>query len=229
MYMNEFTKNNEEGNAMKVGFIGTGHMGNPLVRHLLRAGNELVVHDLRQESTSNLIELGAVWADSARLVAQQSEVVFTSLPGPADVDVAVSGPDGMLAGARPGMIHVDLTTSLPSAVQRLERQADAQGVGFLDAPLSGMVTGAEAGTLSVFVGAEAQTLEAVRPLLESFSSHIFHVGRVGHGNIVKLTNNIMIHGSTLIVQECLAFAVKAGLDARELYEIWNVSSSSRFV
>jgi 3-hydroxyisobutyrate dehydrogenase-like beta-hydroxyacid dehydrogenase len=213
---------------MKVGFIGTGHMGNPLVRHLLRAGNELVVHDLRQESTANLIELGAVWADSARAVAQQCEVVFTALPGPADVDAAVSGPDGILAGARHGTIHVDLTTSPPSAVQRLERQAAASGVAFLDAPLSGMVTGAEAG-LSVFVGGDAQTLEAVRPLLECFTSHIFHVGQVGHGNIVKLTNNIMIHGSTLIVQECLAFAVKAGLDARELYEIWNVSSSSRFV
>jgi 3-hydroxyisobutyrate dehydrogenase len=214
---------------MKVGFIGTGHMGNPLVRHLLRAGNELVVHDLRQESTANLIELGAAWAENARVVARQSEVVFTSLPGPPDVDAAVSGPDGIYAGARPGTVHIDLTTSLPSAVQRLERQAAAGGVGFLDAPLSGMVAGAEAGTLSVFVGGEAQTLEAMRPLLECFSSHVFHVGRVGHGNIVKLTNNIMIHGSALIVQECLAFAVKAGLGARELYEIWNVSSSSRFV
>ncbi len=214
---------------MKVGFIGTGHMGNPVARHLIRGGHELVVHDLRQESAANLVELGASWADSARSVAEQTEVVFTSLPGPADVDAAVSGPDGILAGAKAGLIHVDLTTNLPSAVQRVAKQCKAQGVGFLDAPLSGMVTGAEAGTLSIFVGGDAATLEVVRPLLETFSSHIFHVGEVGHGNIVKLTNNIMIHGSALIVQECLAFAVKAGMDAKELYEIWNVSSSSRFV
>jgi 3-hydroxyisobutyrate dehydrogenase-like beta-hydroxyacid dehydrogenase len=214
---------------MKVGFIGTGHMGNPVVRHLMRAGNDLVVHDKRQEATANLIELGATWADSPRQVAEQSDVVFTSLPGPAEVDEAVSGSEGILAGAREGMIHVDLTTSLPSAVRRVAAQAAEKAVGFLDVPLSGMVTGAEAGTLTVFVGGDAATLEQVRPLLEAFTNHIFHVGEVGHGNILKLTNNIMIHGSTIIVQECLAFAVKAGLDPKQLYEIWNVSSSSRFV
>jgi 3-hydroxyisobutyrate dehydrogenase-like beta-hydroxyacid dehydrogenase len=204
-------------------------MGNPIARHLLRAGHELTVHDKRQEATANLVELGAIWADSPREAAERSDVVFTSLPGPVEVDEAVGGAQGILSGSKPGTIHVDLTTNLPSAVKRLAAQAAEKGVGFLDAPLSGMVTGAEAGTLSVFVGGDAANLAQVRPLLETFSSHVFHVGEVGHGNIVKLTNNIMIHGSTIIVQECLAFAVKAGLDPRELYDIWNVSSSSRFV
>jgi 3-hydroxyisobutyrate dehydrogenase-like beta-hydroxyacid dehydrogenase len=102
-------------------------------------------------------------------------------------------------------------------------------VAFLDAPLSGLVSGAEAGTLTAFVGGDGWVLEAARPLLETFTSHVFHVGDVGTGNILKLTNNLIVHGSSLFVQECLAMGVKAGLDPRRLYEMWNVSSSSRFV
>jgi 3-hydroxyisobutyrate dehydrogenase-like beta-hydroxyacid dehydrogenase len=127
------------------------------------------------------------------------------------------------------LIHVDLTTSLPSAVRRQAGVAAQHGVAFLDAPLSGMVSGAHEGILTIFVGGDAAVLERVRPLLESFTRHIFHVGEIGMGNILKLTNNIMIHGSHLIVQECLAVGVKAGLDPQQLFEIWNVSSSSRFV
>jgi 3-hydroxyisobutyrate dehydrogenase-like beta-hydroxyacid dehydrogenase len=127
------------------------------------------------------------------------------------------------------MLHVDLSSNLPSAVQRLSRIERAKGLDFMDAPLSGMVIGAEEGTLTIFVGAEEATLERARPLLEHFGKNIFHVGPVGTGNILKLTNNMMIHASSLLVQEALAIGVKAGIDAEKLYEIWNVSSSSRFV
>jgi 3-hydroxyisobutyrate dehydrogenase-like beta-hydroxyacid dehydrogenase len=156
--------------------------------------------------------------------------VFTSLPGPPEVDDAVLGARGLLDGARPGMVHVDLSSNLPSAVRRLSRIEGTRGLGFLDAPLSGMVTGAEAGTLTVFVGGDAGTLESVRPLLETFGKNIFHCGpEVGMGNILKLTNNLIIHASSLIVQEALAIGVKAGIDAQRLYEIWNLSTSSRLV
>ncbi len=214
---------------MKVGFIGTGHMGNPITRHLLKAGHDVTVYDKRQEATANLIELGAVWGESPAGVAEASEVVFTSLPGPPEVDDAVLGENGILDGAKAGMLHIDLSSNLPSAVKRLSRIEAAKGVDFMDAPLSGMVMGAEDGTLTIFVGAEAATLERARPLLEHFGKNIFHVGPVGSGNILKLTNNMMIHASSLLVQEALAIGVKAGIDAEKLYEIWNVSSSSRFV
>jgi len=214
---------------MKLGFIGTGHMGNPITRHLLKAGHELTVYDKRQESTANLIELGAIWGESPAGVADASEVVFTSLPGPPEVDDAVLGEHGILDGAKPGMLHVDLSSNLPSAVQRLSRIERVKGLDFMDAPLSGMVIGAEEGTLTIFVGAEDATLERARPLLEHFGKNIFHVGPVGTGNILKLTNNMMIHASSLLVQEALAIGVKAGIDPEKLYEIWNVSSSSRFV
>jgi 3-hydroxyisobutyrate dehydrogenase-like beta-hydroxyacid dehydrogenase len=214
---------------VKLGFIGTGHMGNPITRHLLKAGHDVTVYDKRQESTANLIELGAAWGESPAGVAEASEVVFTSLPGPPEVDDAVLGENGILDGAKPGMLHVDLSSNLPSAVQRLSRIERARGLDFMDAPLSGMVIGAEEGTLTIFAGAEEATLERARPLLEHFGKNIFHVGPVGTGNVLKLTNNMMIHASSLLVQEALAIGVKAGIDAEKLYDIWNVSSSSRFV
>jgi len=214
---------------MKLGFIGTGHMGNPITRHLLKAGHDVTVYDKRQESTANLIELGAVWGESPAGVAEASEVVFTSLPGPPEVDDAVLGENGILDGAKAGTLHVDLSSNLPSAVQRLSRIEHAKGLDFMDAPLSGMVIGAEEGTLTIFVGAEEATLERARPLLQHFGKNIFHVGPVGTGNILKLTNNMMIHASSILVQEALAIGVKAGIDAEKLYDIWNVSSSSRFV
>ena len=214
---------------MRVGVIGTGHMGNPIARHLINAGHEVTVHDKRQEATANLVELGATWSDHPQGVAENADVIFTSLPGPPEVDEAVLGENGMIAGLKKGSIHVDLSSNLPSAVQRLSRIEGAQGVGFLDAPLSGMSTGAEAGTLTIFIGGDEKTLADVQPLLEAFGKNIFHVGPVGSGNILKLTNNMMIHASSLIVQEALAIGVKAGIDAERLYEIWNVSSSSRLV
>jgi 3-hydroxyisobutyrate dehydrogenase-like beta-hydroxyacid dehydrogenase len=214
---------------MRIGFIGTGHMGNPITRHLLKAGHEVTVFDKRQEAAANLIELGASWGDSPAAAADGAEVVFTSLPGPPEVDDAVLGENGALEGAKPGSVHVDLSSNLPSAVKRLSRIEGARGIDFLDAPLSGMTIGAEEGTLTIFVGGEEKTLERVRPLLDAFGKNIFHIGPVGSGNILKLTNNMMIHASSLLVQEALAIGVKAGIDAEKLYEIWNVSSSSRFV
>jgi 3-hydroxyisobutyrate dehydrogenase-like beta-hydroxyacid dehydrogenase len=214
---------------MKIGFIGTGHMGNPIARHLIRAGHTVTVHDTRQEATANLIELGADWGDSPAAAAEGADAVFTSLPGPPEVDEAVLGEGGILESARDGMTHIDLSTNLPSAVRRISSMERAKGMSFLDAPLSGMQVGAEEGTLTIFVGGEESTLEAMRPLLETFGKNIFHTGPIGTGNILKLTNNMMIHSSAILVYEALAIGVKAGIDPERLYEIWNLSTSSRFV
>ncbi len=217
---------------MQIGFIGIGHMGNPMVRQLMRAGYELVVHDRRQETTANLVELGARWADSPADAASQTEIVFTSLPGPAEVDEVVLGEKGLLDGAKAGTVHVDLTSSLPSAARRLSSIEGARGVTFLEAPVSDMVSGAigaEEARLTVFVGGDAAVLEKVRPMLETFSKHVFHTGEIGSGNVVKLTNNMISLGSSVLIQEALAVGVKAGLDPMKLYEMWNVSSASRWV
>ena len=214
---------------MRIGFIGTGHMGNPIARHLIKAGHDVTVNDKRQEATANLIELGASWGDSPAAASENADVVFTSLPGPPEVDEAVLGVHGILESARDGMTHVDLSTNLPSAVRRIAGIEGTKGMAMIDAPLSGMQIGAEEGTLTIFVGGDEQTVENVKPLLELFGKNIFHTGPLGTGNILKLTNNMMIHSSAILVYEALAIGVKAGIDPERLYEIWNLSTSSRFV
>jgi 3-hydroxyisobutyrate dehydrogenase len=209
---------------MKAGFIGTGKMGNPMARNLLKGGVELTVHDVRKEACANLIELGANWAGSPREVAQQSEVVFTSLPGPRQVDEVALASTGLYAGASEGMVHVDLSSNSLSAVKRLAGLAAQQGLGFLDAPVSGGTAGAEAATLSVMVGGDKATFEAVKPYLDKIGQNVFHLGDVGAGTIHKLTNNMLALGATLLLQEVMTLGVKAGFDTKSLHSVWSVSS-----
>jgi 3-hydroxyisobutyrate dehydrogenase-like beta-hydroxyacid dehydrogenase len=209
---------------MKAGFIGTGNMGNPMAKNLLAAGVELVVNDVRQEACANLIEMGATWADTPRQVAEQATVVFTSLPGPRQVDEVALAASGIYAGAKPGTVHVDLSSNSLSAVKRLAVLAAQRNIGFLDAPVSGGTAGAAAGTLSVMVGGEKSSFDAVKPLLEIIGGNIFHLGDVGSGTMLKLTNNMLALGGTLLLQEVMALGAKAGFDPQTLHSVWSVSS-----
>lgn len=214
---------------MRLGFIGTGKIGNPMARNLIGAGHELVVNDLRPEACANLLELGAVWAESPAAVAAQTGVIFTSLPGPAEVETVLTGPGGILAGAQPGTVYFDLSTNAPSAARRLAALAAEHGVTYLDAPVSGGVSGAEQATLAVIVGGDRATFDAHRPLLEAIGANVFHLGEVGAGCTAKLVNNLIALGVSHLLNEALVMGVKAGIDARTLYEVMNVSSASRFV
>ena len=217
---------------MKIGFVGTGNMGNGMVRKLMNLGHELTVNDRRQESTANLIELGAKWAESPADAARGNQVVISSLPGPAEVDEVVLGERGLLEGAAAGTIYLDLTSSLPASAKRLGHILESRGVTFLEAPVSGMVSGVtsvEEASLSVFVGGDEKAFEQVKPLLAAFCANIFYVGDVGMGNVIKLTNNMISLGSRVLIQEALAVAVKAGYDPMKVYEMWNVSSASKWV
>ena len=209
---------------MKAGFIGTGNMGNHMARNLLKGGVELTVNDVRKEACANLIELGAKWADTPKEVAQASEVVFTSLPGPRQIDEVTLAANGMYAGAAEGMVHVDLSSNSLSAVKRLAGLAAQQGIGFLDAPVSGGTAGAEAATLSVMVGGDKATFEKVKPYLELIGQNIFHLGDVGAGTIHKLTNNMLALGASVLLQEVMTLGVKAGFDTKSLHSVWSVSS-----
>lgn len=211
---------------MKVGFIGTGHMGNPMARNLLAAGQELVVHDLRREACANLIELGAIWADTPREVAAQCGVVFTSLPGPRQVDEVALAADGIHAGAAADTIHVDLSSNSVSAVKRLAALASQRGLVFLDAPVSGGTRGAEAGTLTIMCSGDYAAFEAVRPLFEIIGKNIFHLGEIGNGTILKLTNNMLALGATMVLQEVLVLATKAGISPDTMHQVWSVSSGA---
>jgi 3-hydroxyisobutyrate dehydrogenase-like beta-hydroxyacid dehydrogenase len=214
---------------MQLGFIGTGKIGNPMARSLLRAGHQLAVNDLQETATANLIELGAVWAGSPAEVAARSDVLFTSLPGPPEVEQVLSGRDGILSGARQGTVYFDLSSNLPSVARRLAAVAADRGVTYLDSPVSGGVSGAEQATLAVMVGGDRAAFDTYKPLLEAIGKNVFHLGDVGAGCTAKLVNNLIGLGTQHLINEGLVAGVAAGVDARTLYEVMNVSSASAFV
>ena len=208
----------EHARDSRIGFIGTGNIGNPMARQLIAAGHQLVVYDLRPEVAENLLELGAESAASCADVASRCSIVFTSLPGPPEVEAAISGVDGILEGAVPGTIHVDLSSNSITVVKRLAELEAAAGVSYIDAPVTGGVPGAEAGTLTVLGSGDEDAFERVRPLLEAIGSNIFHLGEAGSGCLFKLINNVIILCGNQIVQEALILGVKSGLEPEQLLE-----------
>src|SRR5436190_10830494 len=165
--------------AVSVGFIGVGNMGNPMAANVLKAGFPMTVFDLKPKSMENLVKGGAKAASSAAEVVEKSEVVFTSLPASPDVEKAYLEPGGLIERAKPGTVLIDLSSVLPSTPRKIEPVAKKKGVGFLEAPVSGGVTGAAAGTLAIMVGGDAETLERVKAVLKPIGPNIFHVGPAG--------------------------------------------------
>ena len=202
----------------RIGFIGAGNIGNPMARQLIRGGHQLVVFDLRPEAIENLLELGAEPADSAAEVASRCAIVFTSLPGPPQIEAATAGPDGILAGCSPGDIHIDLSTNSRRGVQRILELETEAGVTHIDAPVTGGVVRAGQGTLTVLGSGDAETFEQVRPLLDHIGEHVLYLGEAGMGCLYKLVNNVIVLSGHLIVQEALVVGAKAGLDRQDLVD-----------
>ena len=201
-----------------IGFIGTGNIGNPIARRLVEAGHQLVIFDLRPEVMENLLELGAESATSCAEVASRCSIVFSSLPGPPEVEAAIVGAEGILEGAVAGTIHIDLSSNSITMVRRLAGIERSAGVSYIDAPVTGGVPGAQAGTLTVLGSGDAKAFERVRPLLEHIGSNVFHLGEAGAGCLFKLLNNVIILCGNQIVQEALVLGVKAGLDPEDLVD-----------
>jgi 3-hydroxyisobutyrate dehydrogenase len=211
---------------MRLGFIGTGNMGNPMAGNLVRAGHQVTVHDLRREAATSLLEMGASWADSPREAAQGNEVVLTSLPVPRDVEAVVLGEDGILEGAAEGTVYVDLSTTSPTVVRRLHEVGAQRGVSVLDAPVSGGVYGAEAATLAVMVGGDEAAFRQVKPALEAIGRHVVYCGPSGSGAIC---NNLMAMGSGVLLSEALTLGVKAGVDLETLADAISNSSGGCYL
>ena len=204
---------------MKVGFIGTGNMGNPMAGNLVKAGHQVTVHDLRREAATNLLEMGAQWADSPREAVLGNEVVFTSLPVPRDVEAVVLGEDGILEGAAEGSIYVDLSTNSPTVVRRLHQIGAERGVTVLDAPVSGGVYGAAAATLAVMVGGDEAVFHRIKPTLDAIGRHVVYCGPIGSGSICKICNNLMSMGTGVLLAEALTLGVKSGVDLEVLADV----------
>src|SRR5690349_22406429 len=210
--------------ALSVGFIGVGNMGNPMAENVLKAGFPMLVFDMNPKAMENLIQGGARRARSAQEVVEGSEVVLTSLPASPDVEAVYLDAGGLVERAKPGTILIDLSSVLPSTPRKIEPKAKARGVFFLEAPVSGGVTGARAATLAIMVGGDAEPLERARPVLRAIGPNIFGVGPVGAGNTVKAINNMMACVNSLAMMEGVVLGRKAGLDPMTIYEVVKASS-----
>jgi 3-hydroxyisobutyrate dehydrogenase len=212
----------------RVGLIGVGIMGKPMARNLMKAGFPLTIYARHPEKVQDVLASGAVLAASSRAVAEASDVVITMLPNSPEVEEVVLGPAGVLEGARPGLIVVDMSTIAPEASQALARRCAERGVPFLDAPVSGGSVGAEAGTLSIMVGGDARAFETCRPVFEAMGSKekIFYVGPSGAGEVVKIANNLLCGAISAATAEALVLGVKAGVSTEMLAKIIGVSSGA---
>ena len=203
---------------MRVGFIGLGTMGRHLAAHLQAAGHELVCHDVRREAADPHVEAGATWADSPAALGAASEVVFTSLPGPAEVTAVALGADGLVAGMAAGTTYFDLSTNSPTVVRQIHAELARRGIDVLDAPVSGGPSGARSGRLAVWVGGDRATFEHHRPLLETFSDQPAYVGPIGTGSVAKLVHNCAGYVLQTALAEVFTMGVKAGVEPAALWQ-----------
>src|SRR5438105_3566574 len=202
----------------RVGWIGTGVMGRWMCQHLMTKGYQATVYNRSKEKTQPLVEAGAVSAESPKAVAERSDVTFAIVGFPKDVREVFLGPQGALAGSKPGAILVDMTTSEPSLAIEIYNAAKAKGLGSVDAPVSGGDVGAKNAALSIMVGGDKEVVEAVRPLLECMGKTVVHQGAPGAGQHTKMVNQVLIASNMIGVCEALLYAYKAGLDAKTVLQ-----------
>ena len=212
--------------TISVGFIGLGNMGNPMALNVLKQGYALTVFDMNPNAIKNVVAAGAKGASSAADVLANADVVFTSLPGSPEVEPFYLAAGGAIEKAKAGAVLIDLSSVLPSTPRKIEAAAKARGLKFLEAPVSGGVTGARAATLAVMTGGDAAVLEQVRPLLDAIGRNIYHVGPAGAANTIKAINNMMSTVNACAMMEGFAVGLKAGLDLKTMADIVKASSGN---
>ena len=209
-----------------IGFIGLGIMGKPMARNLLKAGYPLTVWNRSQPAIDELARDGASGGSSPQDVARQSDVIITMVTDSPDVEKVALGPGGIIEGARPGLVHIDMSTISPAVTRRIAARLAEKGIEMLDAPVSGGDTGAHAGTLSIMVGGKEEVFERCRPIFEVLGRTIVHCGPNGAGQTVKLCNQIVVALNNLAMCEALLFATKAGVDTRRMLEAVGAGAAS---
>ena len=212
---------------MNVGFIGLGLMGGSMALNLQAAGHRLAVHDLRRESAAAHCAKGAEWKDSPRAVAEVSDVVFTSLPGPPEVTAVATGANGLIHGLKRGAALFDLSTNSPAVVRRLHAEFAKAGVAVLDAPVSGGPSGAKSRKLAIWVGGDRAQFDKHRPLLEAMGDQPYYVGPIGAGAVAKLVHNCASFTIRVALAEVFCMGVKAGVDADLLWQAVRQGASGR--
>lgn len=203
---------------MKIGFIGLGIMGKPMVRNLLKAGYEVVTYDVVQENIDEVVKAGAVAATSSKNVAEQTELIITMLPNSPHVKEVVLGKDGVLEGAKPGTILVDMSSIAPLASQEICRACQEKGVKMIDAPVSGGEPKAIDGTMSIMVGGDKEVFDQVYDILMVMGGSAVHCGDIGAGNTTKLANQVIVALNIAAVSEAFMLSTKAGVNPVKVFD-----------
>jgi 3-hydroxyisobutyrate dehydrogenase len=203
-------------NRTRIGWIGTGVMGRWMCQHIMNKGYSASVYNRSVDKAQPLVDLGAKLLATPRAVAEQSDVVFAIVGFPSDVREVFLGPQGVLAGAKPGTIMVDMTTSEPGLAKEIAETAIAKGVHSLDAPVTGGDVGAKNATLSIMVGGNEEAMIAIQPILEAMGKTVVHHGGPGMGQHAKMVNQILISSNMIAVCEGLLYAHKAGLNPEQV-------------
>ncbi|HWN92668.1 MAG TPA: NAD(P)-dependent oxidoreductase, partial [Verrucomicrobiae bacterium] len=203
---------------MKAGFIGLGTMGASMASNLQAAKHELWVHDVRREVAKPHVDAGAQWRDTPREVAEAVEVVFTSLPGPVEVEAVALGADGLISGMRKGAAYFDLSTNSPALVRRLHALFKDQGLHLLDAPVSGGPKGARTRKLALWVGGDKEIYDRFKPVLDAIGDQPYYVGPIGAGSVAKLVHNCAGYAIQTALAEVFTMGVKAGVEPLGLWK-----------
>jgi len=202
---------------MKIGFIGIGLMGSGMALNLRKAGHEVVVHDVRKESAQPLVAAGATWAETIADVGEAADVVFTSLPGPKEMQEVGVGEGGLLGSMRKGTAWFDLTTNSPTVVRDVYKRFKDKGIALLDTPVSGGPAGAHSGKLAIFVGGDRDAFDRHKKLLDAIGDQVMYVGSIGAGNSAKLVHNVASLTIRMAIAEVFTLGVKAGVEPLELW------------
>lgn len=212
----------------KIGWIGTGVMGRSMCLHLRKAGYEVVVYNRSKDKAQDLVEAGAIWSDSPAGVADGSDVIFSIVGYPHDVEEVYLGSGGVLQASARGSMIIDMTTSEPALSKRLYEHAAQRGVSSLDAPVSGGDTGAREGTLAIMVGGDRADFDRAMPYFQIMGENIAYMGSAGAGQHTKMSNQILIASTMVGVVESLLYGHKAGLDRDEIIAVIGKGAASCF-
>jgi 3-hydroxyisobutyrate dehydrogenase len=202
----------------KIGFVGLGMMGLPMVRNLINDGYGVTVFDLNSDTVDQAKAFGATSADSAADTAVESDIIITMVPDSPQVEAVIAGPGGILEGIRSGSVVMDMSTIAPETGKKMANLLEAKGASFVDAPVTGGVGGAEAGTLSILVGGNAEVFERALPVLNVLGGNVSHMGPIGSGHTTKIANQLIGVATVAGMSEAFVLAKKAGLDMQLFFD-----------
>jgi 3-hydroxyisobutyrate dehydrogenase-like beta-hydroxyacid dehydrogenase len=212
---------------MKIGFIGLGTMGASMAANLQKSQYKLVVNDMRKAAADGVVSAGGEWAATPREVAEQCDVVFTSLPGPPEVEAVIFGPDGLAAGAHPGMAYFDLSTNSQTMMRRVHAALAEKGAQAFDSPVSGGPKGAQSGKLAIWVGGDKPTYDKHKKVLDAIGDQAAYIGPIGSATVAKLVHNMSGYAIQTVMAEVFSMGVKAGMEPLELWKAVRQGSLGR--